>query len=66
MCIIISNTNKCVKTIGGDAMELNTLSRFFLECIAIALISSGFIFEDKLIQMEQKLFKKLLEVLKNE
>ena len=64
MCIIISNTNKCVKTIGGDTMELNALSRFFLECIAIALISSGFIFENKLIQMEQKTIKKIIGGLK--
>lgn len=64
MCIIISNTNKCVKTIGGDTMELNTLSRFFLECIAVVLISSGFIFEDKIITMEQKLFKKIIGGLK--
>lgn len=60
MCIIISNTNKCVKTIGGDAMELNALSQFFLECIAIVLISSSFIFEDKLIQMKQKTIKKFI------
>jgi hypothetical protein len=41
-------------------MTLETLSRFFLECIVIALISSGFIFEDKLIQMEQKTIKKII------
>lgn len=41
-------------------MELNTLSRFFLECIVIALISSGFIFEDKIITMEQKTIKKII------
>lgn len=41
-------------------MELNTLSRFFLECIVITLISSSFIFEDKLIQMEQKTIKKII------
>jgi hypothetical protein len=46
-------------------MELNTLSRFFLECIVIALISSGFIFEDKLIQMEQKTIKKIIGGFKN-
>jgi hypothetical protein len=45
-------------------MELNTLSRFLLECIAIVLISSGFIFEDKLIQMEQKTIKKIIGGLK--
>jgi hypothetical protein len=39
-------------------MTLETLSRFFLECIVVTLISSGFIFEDKIITMEQKLFKK--------
>lgn len=64
MCIIISNTNKCVKTIGGGAMELNTLSRFFLECIVITLISSGFIFEDKINQMERKTVKKFIGGLK--
>jgi hypothetical protein len=46
-------------------MELNTLSRFFLECIVVTLISSSFMFEDKLIQMEQKLFKKIIGGLKN-
>lgn len=41
-------------------MELNTLSRFFLECIVVTLISTGFIFEDKLIQIEQKTIKKII------
>jgi hypothetical protein len=41
-------------------MQPETLARFFLECIAITLISSGFIFEDKIITMERKLFKKFI------
>jgi hypothetical protein len=46
-------------------MELSAASQFFLECIAITLISSGFIFEDKLIQMEQKTIKKIIGGFKN-
>jgi hypothetical protein len=41
-------------------MQPETLTRFFLECIAIVLISSGFIFEEKLIQVEQKTIKKII------
>jgi hypothetical protein len=46
-------------------MELNALSRFFLECIVVTLISSSFIFEEKLIQIEQKLFKKIIGGFRN-
>jgi hypothetical protein len=41
-------------------MQPETLTRFFLECIAVLLIGSGFIFEDKIITMEQKIFKKII------
>jgi hypothetical protein len=46
--------------IGGDAMQPETLARFFLECIVVTLISTGFIFEDKIITMERKLLKKII------
>lgn len=46
-------------------MELSAASQFFLECIVVTLISSGFIFENKLIQMEQKTIKKIIGGLKN-
>lgn len=46
-------------------MQPETLAQFFLECIVVTLISSSFIFEEKLIQMEQKTIKKIIGGLKN-